>query len=72
MKRFGMKCYRHVVDPKMLRFKNCKAVLKAIGAPSNIADSLIDLKSNQFLSANDMQKVFPPVIHVCTDSIAFF
>ena len=42
------------------RSKNVKvqklAVLKATGAVFNIANSLLDLKSNIFLSANDMQK----------------
>ena len=47
MKRFGLKYYSHVPDPKKLKFKNYKSVLKAIGAVSNIANSLLDIKSNK-------------------------
>lgn len=36
----------------------------------NVANYSLDLKSNKYLSANDMWKALAPVVHICTDSIA--
>ena len=55
-------------DIKVQKFPAC--VLKAIGVFSNIANSLLDLKSNKSLSTNDMRKALAPFIHVCTEFIA--
>ena len=44
MKKFGVKFYNHKPDPKFLRFKNYKPVLKAINAVFNIINSLFDVK----------------------------
>ena len=66
MKLFGMKCYSHVLDPKILQGR----VLKAIGALSNIANYLLGLKSNKFLSMCDIREAPVPFIYVCTESVA--
>ena len=55
-------------DVKTQKTQGC--VLKAIGAISNIANNLLNLKSNKTLSASDLRKELAPIIHDCTDSIA--
>ena len=66
MKLFVMKCYSHVLDPKILQGR----ILKAVGALSDIVNYLLGLKSNKFLSTCDIRKAPVPFIYVYTDSVA--
>ena len=45
-------------------------VLEAAGVPSNIANALLDLKTNKDQTVIDIKKVRAQLIHTCTDSIA--
>ena len=54
---------------KMQKMQGC--VLKAIGAISNIANTLLDLKTSKNQFVKYIRKVLiAPLIHTCTDTVA--
>ena len=76
MKKYNTDIWSEMLQSKT-RFKDLKSqklqgyILRAVGVICKVTDTLINLKNSKNLSLNNLRNSIGPMVHDCTDSLAF-